>query len=33
MLIGAPVHLAGQIAGFPFFVVNGAFGVPSAYYY
>jgi hypothetical protein len=33
MLVGAPVHLAGQIAEFPFFVFNSPFGVPTPYYY
>jgi hypothetical protein len=28
VVVGAPVHLASQIAEFPFFVVNGAFGAP-----
>jgi hypothetical protein len=32
VLVGAPVHLAWQVAEFPFFAVNGAFGVQSSYY-
>jgi hypothetical protein len=32
MVIGAPVHFAGQVAEFPFFLVNGAFGVRPTNY-
>jgi hypothetical protein len=32
VLVGAPVHFAGQIAEFPFDVINGAFGVRPTYY-
>jgi hypothetical protein len=31
MVIGAPVHFAGQIAEFPFYAVNSAFGAPGYY--
>jgi hypothetical protein len=32
VLVGAPVRFAGQIAEFPFYVINGAFGVRPTYY-
>lgn len=32
VLIGAPVHAAGYVAEFPFFVVGSAFGAPPNFY-
>jgi hypothetical protein len=33
VLIGAPVHAAGQVAELPFYVVGSAFGAPPVYVY
>jgi len=32
VLVGAPVHVAGQFLQFPFYVVDSAFGTPPHYY-
>jgi hypothetical protein len=32
VLVGAPVHVAGQFAQFPFYVVGSAFGAPPILY-
>ncbi len=33
VLVGAPVHLAGEIAQFPFYVVGSVFGAPPRIFY